>query len=410
MKLKLFLFVMCFFSVVCNGQMIDKKIQEIQVDVVFLAWADLLQGRQSGEEGEAMAADYLANRFEEIGLKKGAGEMDNWFQFFDFNYSENPHSTDKGVEKKGRNVIGFIDNQANSTIVIGAHYDHLGLGMPMASLHTGDPAIHNGADDNASGVSAMLYLAKGLARSEAKNNNYLFIGFSGEELGLYGSKYFTNNPTIDLSSINYMLNMDMVGRLNQERTLAVYGVGTSPTWKEKLEQVNNGNFKIKTTESGIGPSDHTSFYLKDLPVLHFFTGQHSDYHKPSDDSELVNYKGIKDIADYMLALIESIDDSGKLEFTKTKDEQQQGASFKVTLGVMPDYVYDGEGMRIDAVMDDRPAKKAGLEGGDVIIKVGDIEVKTIYDYMEGLSKFKKGDSTEVKVKRGKKTLKKEVTF
>jgi hypothetical protein len=306
--------------------------------------------------------------------------------------------------------VAFLDNGADKTIVIGAHYDHLGMGMPMASLHTGDPAIHNGADDNASGVAAMLYLAERLSESKAKGNNYIFIGFSGEELGLYGSKYYANNPTVEPSSINYMLNMDMVGRLNKERVLAVYGVGTSPTWKEHLEKVNNGNFKIKTTESGVGPSDHTSFYLKDIPVLHFFTGQHGDYHKPTDDSELINYQGIRDVADYMLALIEAIDGEGELEFTKTKDEQKTGSSFKVTLGVMPDYVYDGEGMRIDAVTDGRPAQKAGIEGGDVIIKIGDLEVKTIYDYMEGLSKYKKGDSTEVKVKRGKKTLKKKVTF
>lgn len=400
---------MCFYSVICDSQIIDKNIQGIQVDVVYLS-SDLLQGRESGEEGETMAASYLASRFDDLGLKKGAEKGQNWFQFFDFKMKENPHSEEKGIAKRGKNVLGFIDNGSENTIVIGAHYDHLGLGMPMASLHTGDPAIHNGADDNASGVAAMLYLAERLIESPAKKNNYLFIGFSGEELGLYGSKYFTNNPTLELSNVNYMLNMDMVGRLNKERILAVYGVGTSPTWKEHLEDVNKGNFKIKTTESGVGPSDHTSFYLKDIPVLHFFTGQHSDYHKPSDDSELINYQGIKDIAEYMLALIESIDTSDKLTFTKTKDEQQQGASFKVTLGVMPDYVYDGEGMRIDAVTGGRPAEKAGIEGGDVIIKIGDIEVKTIYDYMEGLSKFSKGESTEVKVKRGKKTLKKKVTF
>src|SRR5690606_23413204 len=138
---------------------------------------------------------------------------------------------------------------------------------------------------------------------------------------------------------------------------------------------------------------------KNIPLLHFFTGQHSDYHKPSDDSQLINYSGIKDIADFMQKLIEDLDDKGKLEFTKTKDEQKQATSFKVTLGVMPDYVYEGEGMRIDAVMDDRPAKIAGLENGDVIIQIGDVEVKTIYDYMEGLGKFNKGDSTEIKVKR-----------
>lgn len=391
------------------AQEIDLSTQQIQVDVVYLA-SDLLAGREVGKAGEDMAAAYLASRFEEMGLKQPPNADNGWFQPFDLTYNENPHSTEKGEKRTGKNVLAYIDNGAENTVIIGAHYDHLGMGMPMASLHTGDPAVHNGADDNASGVSAMLYLAEKLVQSKAKQNNYLFIGFSGEELGLVGSKYFTAHPSIPLSNVNYMLNMDMIGRMNDERTLAVYGVGTSPAWPDRLEKVNKDRFKIKTTKSGVGPSDHTSFYLKELPVLHFFTGQHTDYHKPSDDSHRVNYEGIKDIADFMLALIEDLDTSDKLTFTKTKDEQQQGASFKVTLGVMPDYVYDGEGMRIDAVMDDRPAKKAGLEGGDVIIKIGDLEVKTIYDYMEGLSKFSKGDSTEVKVKRGKKTIKRKVTF
>ncbi|HFA51375.1 MAG TPA: M28 family peptidase [Bacteroidetes bacterium] len=407
-KHSFFLLAVMLLSAICFAQQPKNSTLQIQVDVVYLA-SDLLKGRETGTEWEQMAADYLVSRFEEIGLQP-KGVDGTWLLPFDFNMKDNPHATTGGEDRTGHDVVAFLDNGAPTTVVIGAHYDHLGMGIPMASLYVGDPAVHNGADDNASGVAAMLYLAERLKNSKAKNNNYLFIGFSGEELGLYGSKAFTKNPTVPLSSINYMLNMDMVGRLNKERVLAVYGVGTSPVWKPMLEEIKGDDFKIKTTESGIGPSDHTSFYLKDLPVLHFFTGQHGDYHKPSDDSELVNYDGIRDVADFMLKVIENMDGKGKLEFTKTKDEQQQGASFKVTLGVMPDYVYDGEGMRIDAVMDDRPAKNAGIKDGDVVIKIGDVEVKTIYDYMEGLSKFSKGDKAMVKVKRGKKTLKKEVTF
>ncbi len=397
-----------FLAFCCSAQDAANNNLQIQVDVVYLA-SDLLGGRESGKEGERMAARYIVSRFEEIGLQP-IGDNGTWFQSFDFKYQNNPHATDGAEERSGRNVVGYLDNGAQSTVVIGAHYDHLGMGMPMASLNTGDPAIHNGADDNASGVAAMIRLAGLLASAGPKQNNYLFIGFTGEELGLFGSKHFADHPTVDLASINYMLNMDMVGRLNNDRVLAVYGVGTSPVWKEALEKTNDGNFKIKTTESGIGPSDHTSFYLKNIPVLHFFTGQHGDYHKPSDDSELINYQGIADVSDFLLKLIGNLDDAGKLEFTKTKDEQQKGASFKVTLGVMPDYVFDGEGMRIDAVLDDRPAKNGGIEAGDIIVKIGDIEVKTVYDYMEGLSKYSKGDKAKVKVKRGKKTLTKEVVF
>lgn len=390
------------------GQQNMQSLQDLQVDVVYLS-SDLLQGRETGTKGEEMAAQYIARRFSDIGLKP-AGTNGDWFLPFDFQYNMNPHATGGGEERKGKNVAGFLDNGASQTVIIGAHYDHLGMGMPGSSLHAGEPAIHNGADDNASGVAAMLYLASYLKNSDARKNNYLFLGFSGEELGLIGSKKFVESPSVDLKKVNYMLNMDMVGRLNEEKILAVNGAGTSPAWKDAFEKINTAGIKVKTSESGIGPSDHTSFYLADIPVLHFFTGQHSDYHKPSDDSELVNYEGIYDVARFIASLVEKLDDQGKIEFTKTKDEQQQAASFKVTLGVMPDYVYDGEGMRIDAVLDDRPAKKAGLEKGDIVIQIGEIEVKTIYDYMEGLSKFKKGDSTKVKVKRKNKVIEKDVTF
>ena len=256
-----------------------------------------------------------------------------------------------------------------------------------------------------------MYLADYLKNSsKAKNNNYLFLAFSAEELGLVGSKKFVENPSFGLQNVNYMLNMDMVGRLNEEKVLAINGAGTSPSWKDELSKISVAGIKIKTTDSGVGPSDHTSFYLKDMPVLHFFTGQHTDYHKPSDDSELVNYQGIHDVSVFIATLVENLNDDNKLVFTKTKDESQQGASFKVTLGVMPDYVYDGEGMRIDAVMDDKPAIKAGLEKGDIVIQIGAIQVKTIYDYMDGLAKFKKGDKAKVKVKRKEEIIEKEVAF
>lgn len=390
------------------GQAEFSALQKMQVDVVFLA-SDLLGGREAGKPSGDMAAKYIATRFEEIGLEpKGIGG--SWFQPFEFQYNENPHATTGGESRIAKNVVGYLDNGAATTVVIGAHYDHLGHGMPGASLHVGEPAIHNGADDNASGIASLLFLAQYLKNSNLKNNNYLFLAFSAEELGLIGSKKFVEKPTLDLSTVNYMLNMDMVGRLNEEKVLAINGAGTSPTWKDALAKINVAGIKVKTTDSGIGPSDQTSFYLIDLPVLHFFTGQHTDYHKPSDDSELVNYQGIYDVSTFIATLIQDLDNDGKLTFTKTKDESQQGASFKVTLGVMPDYVFDGEGMRIDAVMDDRPAIKAGLQKGDIVIQIGDVKVKTIYDYMDGLAKFKKGEKAMVKVKRKEETLEKEVPF
>lgn len=386
----------------------DASLQQLEVDVIYLS-SDYLEGRETGTTGEEKAAHYLISRFEELGLTpKGT---DGWMQAFDFTFSTNPHAAPgSGESRTGTNVIGFIDNGASTTVVFGAHFDHLGMGT-FGSRQPGDAAIHNGADDNASGVAGILAVASELKGSDAKNNNYLFIGFSGEELGLYGSKHFVKNPTIDAGEINYMINLDMVGRLNDEGVLAVNGTGTSPVWDQVLEDAKPDGIDVKKHESGVGASDHTSFYLANMPVLHFFTGQHQDYHKASDDSELINYQGIHDISSYIVGIVEALDDDGKLEFVKTKDENQRMASsFKVTMGIMPDYVADGVGVRIDAVMDNRPAANAGLEGGDIIRKIGDIDINTINDYMKALGKFEKGQKTTVVVKRGDEMVEKELVF
>lgn len=313
-------------------------------------------------------------------------------------------------EKNAINVIGYLNNAAQNTVVVGAHFDHLGMG-DEGSLHRGEPAIHNGADDNASGVAAMLQIAEDLSRSNLKNNNYMFIAFSGEEKGLLGSNYFMKHPMGEPDGFNYMMNMDMVGRLDStEKTLGVNAVGTSPAWSV-LDSISVGGMKIKTTESGVGPSDHTSFYLKDIPVLHFFSGTHADYHKPSDDEHLINYEGMLYIVRYMEEIIQRLDDQGKIEFTKTKDQDNESAPrFTVTLGVVPDYLFDGEGMRIDGVSDDRPAHKAGLKAGDVVIKLGDHEVKDMMSYMKALSLFKKGDASTVEVLRDKEIIKTDIQF
>ncbi|MCB9255758.1 MAG: M20/M25/M40 family metallo-hydrolase [Chitinophagales bacterium] len=314
-------------------------------------------------------------------------------------------------EKVGHNVIGFIDNNASSTVVLGAHYDHLGWGEEGNSLYRGEPAIHNGADDNASGVSLLLELAKSIKEEGLKNNNYLFIAFSGEELGLYGSKSFIQNATIDTSEINYMLNFDMVGRLDEEGAMAVNGVGTAKIFKELVEGIKEGEIKVKTTESGMGPSDHASFYLANIPVLHFYTGNNPDYHKPSDDAWLINYPGMYRVYEYTMALLRDLDDEGELEFVKTKDTDNKNApKFSVTLGVVPDYMYDGLGMRIDGVTEGKPASIAGMKTGDIVVFLGQIEITDMMAYMTALSKFQKGDRTTAVVMRDGKELKLEVEF
>jgi hypothetical protein len=315
-------------------------------------------------------------------------------------------------KRTGHNVIGYIDNGAANTIILGAHYDHLGYGEDHNSLYTGSiPQIHNGADDNASGTAALIELAKLLKKSKLKNNNYLFIAFSGEELGLYGSKYYTEHPTIDLTKANYMMNMDMVGRLNDStHGFTIGGYGTSPVWGETL-QAKNKYLKINFDSSGSGPSDHTSFYRKDIPVLFFFTGAHSDYHKPSDDADKINYTGELMLLKYMYSVIEKTDKKGKLAFTKTREAQAQGKrSFSVSMGIMPDYTFSGTGVRADGISEGKAAAKAGLKTGDVIVQIGDFKIPDVQGYMQVLGKFKKGDATKVIVKRGAEEIVFDIVF
>lgn len=316
------------------------------------------------------------------------------------------------ARRTGHNVIGYIDNKAPSTVIIGAHYDHLGYGEDGNSMIKDGPrTIHNGADDNASGTAAMIELGKLLVKSKARNNNYLLIAFSGEELGLLGSKYFTDNPTVDITAANYMINMDMVGRIDEKNTVTVGGYGTSPVWGEVVHAQSKVPFAIKIDSSGTGPSDHTSFYRKNIPVLFFFTGTHSDYHKPSDDADKINYTGTLYITRYIQTLVESVNKKGKLAFTPTREVQTGGrASFSVSLGIMPDYSYSGSGVRADGVSDGRPAKKAGIKTGDIIIRLGDHAVTSMETYMQALNKFKKGDKTKVVVKRGDEELSFDITF
>ena len=418
MKLKLTAF--CIFTgLTISYAQINSK--DIKKHITYLA-SDKLKGRGTSSPEETMAAEYIANQFEKCKLiPKGTGlsnsieknPLDKFFYEYKFKTPANPHDTvGKGEKKKSKDVVAFLDNKAASTIVIGAHYDHLGLGHDHNSLDANpEGKIHNGADDNASGTTGVIELAKYFANNgKTEKYNFLFICFSGEELGLIGSKKWCENPTIPLESINYMINMDMIGRFNDStKKIIIYGVGTSPTWVPLIDKIA-GDISVKKDSSGIGPSDQTSFYLKNIPVLHFFTGQHSDYHKPSDDVEKINAEGEKKVLDLIVNLINETEALPKLIFTATKSSETKSASFKVTMGVMPDYAFEGKGMRIDGVTDGKPGFKAGVKTGDVVIKLGEDDVDSVQTYMKALSKFKKGDSTTVKVLRGKEELMLNITF
>lgn len=310
--------------------------------------------------------------------------------------------------RTAKNIVAYLDNGAANTVILGAHYDHLGFGSDKNALDTGN-VIHNGADDNASGTAALIELARMLKKHAPKNNNYLFISFSGEELGLFGSKYWLENPSLSIQP-NYMINMDMVGRYDTARKLTVGGYGTSPAWSEIVNTANPG-LVIKTDSSGSGPSDHASFYRKDIPVLFMFTGSHSDYHKASDDADKINYEGQRQIVEYVYHIIEAADTKGKLSFLKTREpDMGKSTRFTVSLGVIPDYGYSGTGVRIDGVSPGKLAEKIGLKAGDILLQLGDYKFVDVMSYMQTLAKFKKGDKTKLIVLRGKEEKEFDIDF
>lgn len=304
------------------------------------------------------------------------------------------------IKLEGHNVIGYINHKAPQTVVIGAHFDHLGYnelgGSTYRKQQNEKPQIHNGADDNASGTAALIELAELLQKSPYRNHNYLFIAFSGEEQGLLGSHYFVDHPTIPLTQMDYMINMDMVGRLDTlKKSFSISGTGTSPRWDSILPSISIDDLKVKYDPSGTGASDHTSFYNVGVPVLHFFTGSHADYHKPSDDWELINLPGTLQIIKYIYTLVGKLDKQPKLAFTKTKESTAAKSTFKVTLGIMPDYLFEGKGVKVDGTTEGKPAAIAGVKRGDIIIKLDQYTINSMDDYMATLGKLEKGLQTKV---------------
>ena len=290
-------------------------------------------------------------------------------------------------------------------VIIGAHHDHLGYGGRGSSSRMQDTiAIHCGADDNASGVAGVIQVAEKVM-SESPDRSYAFLTFGAEEMGILGSKYFASHPTIDLTKAQVMINMDMVGRLNDKRQLQIGGVGTSPGFRSIIDSLNNAHhFSIKYSEAGYGPSDHSSFYAEDVPVLFISTGAHTDYHTPFDTREKIDYEGMVDVLNFVsdLALkLGNMEDT--LQFTmagpKVPSRPRSGPG-NVTLGLMPDVTYDGnDGMPVSFVTEGKPAAAGGMKDGDIIVAVDGKRVGNVYDYMERLGDLEAGQSLIVKVLR-----------
>lgn len=316
------------------------------------------------------------------------------------------------IRQTGRNVLAYLEGSdpvlKNEVVLFGAHYDHLGLGG-SGSLSPDTVAIHNGADDNASGTAGILELAGYFAaRKKEIKRSILFLLFSGEERGLLGSAYYVKNPTIPLQNSLAMLNMDMIGRMNN-RKLIVYGTGTSPTFETLVNNANaDSTFDLKLVADGFGPSDHASFYGAGLPVFHFFTDLHSDYHKPSDDWNLLNYDGMVTVLRFVATIggeilrAESRPSYVKVEAPRRPAGAAEGRPRSYT-GTIPDFGEQVQGMKISGVTEGSPAAKAGLQGGDVIVKFGTIEIKNLYDYTFALGEYKPGDEVDVVVMRGAET-------
>ena len=286
---------------------INKRVSRLQGDIITLA-SDEMEGREPGTNGEIKARDYIISRMQEIGLTpKGT---DGFIQAF--TYFEKPNQNKRAVQ--AHNVIGFIDNGAEKTAVITAHYDHLGYGG-SGSKYKGSSEIHNGADDNASGTAALLELAHIIKNNNIKeHNNFLFIAFSAEEKGLLGSKYYVMNPSLNLNEINYVLNMDMLGRMEPGMALTIEGLGSSLIWESSLKEIECDAFPLTLKKRENGPSDHAPFYEAGIPALHFWTGKHDDYHKPSDDAEKINFRAESQIISFIENLIFLIDPRGKVSF------------------------------------------------------------------------------------------------
>ena len=338
-------------------------------------------------------------------------------------------------EVQAANVVGLLDGSdptlKKEVIVIGAHYDHLGRGGE-GSLASKEGDIHHGADDNASGVAGVLELAR-IFKEQRPRRTIVFIAFSGEEEGLLGSNYYVNHPIVPLANTVAMINMDMIGRMKDNK-LIVGGVGTAQEWRASIAEAQEfsaalrslmastvpkmvvGDGLLKTldltlNEDGYGPSDHSSFYAKQIPVLFFWTGTHEDYHKPSDTADKINYPDEARIILLVAGIVTSLDINDKrLSYTVAKSESTgRSTGFRVYLGTIPNYADSSDGLLLDGVRDDSPASKAGIKAGDKIVKLAGREVHNVYDYTYALGEMKAGQEYEVELLRGGERLKLTIT-
>ena len=358
---------------------------------------DGLEGRLSGSAGERCAAEYIAAEFARIGLEPG-GEAGGYFQPVELMSSVTAH-VPLGI---GSNVIGVLEGSdprlSSQAVVLGAHHDHLGRGEVFGSLagpEDGDDDIHNGADDNASGVGVLIAAAEMLAE-DPPARSVVFVTFSGEEFGLLGSAHYADNPSVPLDRTVAMLNLDMVGRLEDD-PLIVNGTGTAEEWGEILDQARvEYGVPLARSPSGYGPSDHTSFYARDVPVLHFFTNVHGEYHRPADHWNLIDERGLGQMARLVEGVIRAV--SGRPEPVvhiagAGTPPEEQPTGYGAYLGTVPDFAPADFGVRLSGVSGGSPAEEAGMQAGDILIRLGAYDIEDLYALTEALQQIEPG--TEV---------------
>jgi hypothetical protein len=389
--------------------------RQVLEDIQFLA-ADRLGGRLTGSAGADSAAAYLIRRMEQAGLQ---APPSGWIQEFVV-AADAPMAQHSGVGGvTGRNVIGVLPGRdperRNETVIVGAHYDHLGLGGAGALDPDNTGFVHNGADDNASGTSALLYIARRLSGNPPART-VVFIAFSGEELGLLGSSFYTKNPVYPLGQTAAMVNLDMVGRLRNDRLIA-FGVETATEFPILLDSLNwYAGFDLKASGDGYGPSDHSSFYAAKLPVIHLFTDLHEDYHRASDDADKINADGLVRVGDFAVGLVQALANRQQsLTYVERPAPAPRAATDspsgeRAWFGSIPDMAGGVTGVRFSGVSKGSPAEKAGMQAGDVLIRLGDHDIDNLQAMSDALGNYKPGDEAEAVVLREGRELRFRVTF
>jgi hypothetical protein len=401
---------LCLLSLCLGSQLQAQRVAQpprLLDDVKFLS-DDKLQGRETGSPGADSAAAYLARRFSEVGLQPAAG---GWFQSFTIGREAPGLRPSRSAPLVGKNVIGILPGRdpvlRNQTVILGAHYDHLGLGGFGSLDPDSTGAVHNGADDNASGVAALIQVAARLAVSPPART-VVFIAFSGEELGLLGSAYYVKQPIYPLTGTLAMVNLDMVGRLRNGR-LIVYGARSAIQFPALLDSLNwYAGFDLKAQGDGYGPSDQSSFYAAKRPVLHLFTDLHEDYHRTTDDWDKINLDGLKRVSDFTLGLVTALANRrGSLTFEELPAQlplqasnSSNGSGYGAYLGTVPDLTGTPGGVRLVGVRAGSPAEKAGLRGDDIITRIGGMETPDLQAMTEALRSHHPGETVEIVIRRG----------